>query len=124
MDKILHQNEKMLALLKGLLISYAITALLLLLMAFLMLKLDLPGMVISGGINMAYIVSGFAGGFLIGRKVEQKKFLWGLLMGVCYFVVLMLISVAMNSSSPLPIGSLLTVLMICGMSGMLGGMVS
>ncbi len=124
MDKIFHQNTKMFALLKGLLFSYIITAFLLLLLAFLMLKLDLPSMVFSGGINFAYIVSAFIGGFFVGKKIEQKKFLWGLLMGVIYFVVLMLVSLAMNNASPLPMGSLFTVFIICSLSGMLGGMIS
>jgi putative membrane protein (TIGR04086 family) len=124
MDKIFHQNTKIFSLLKGLLISYIITAFLLLLLSFLMLKLDLPSMIISGGINFAYIVSAFTGGFFVGKKLEQKKFLWGLLMGVCYFVVVMLVSLAMNSSDPLPLGSLFTVFIICSLSGMLGGMIS
>ncbi|MDF2944308.1 MAG: hypothetical protein K0S01_3166 [Herbinix sp.] len=124
MDKAIRQNTKMFALLKGLLFSYIITALILLLLSFLMLKLDLSSTVISGGINFAYIVSAFIGGFFVGKKIEQRKFLWGLIMGVFYFVVLMLISLMMNRVSPLPMGSLLTVFIICDLSGMLGGMVS
>lgn len=124
MDKILHQNTKILPLLKGLLFSYIITAFMLLLLSLLMLKLDLPSVVISGGINFAYIVSTFIGGFFVGKKLEQKKFLWGLAMGVLYFLVLMLVCLMMNSSSPLPLGGLFTVFIICGLSGMLGGMIS
>lgn len=124
MDKMFHQNTKIFAMLKGLLLSYIITAFLLLLLSFLMLKLSLPGMIISGGINFAYIVSAFTGGFFIGKRLEQKKFLWGLLMGVCYFIIIMLVSLAMNSSAPLPLGNLLTVFIICSLSGMLGGMIS
>lgn len=124
MDKILHQNTKMFALLKGLLISYIITALLLLLFSFLMLKMDLPSIVISGGINFAYIISAFIGGFFVGKSLEQKKFLWGLAMGVLYFLVLLMVSLLMNRVSPLPFGGLFTVFIICGLSGMLGGMIS
>lgn len=124
MDKILHQNTKMFALLKGLLISYIITAFLLLLFSFLMLKMDLPSIVISGGINFAYIVSAFIGGFFVGKRLEQRKFLWGLAMGALYFVVLLMVSLLMNRVSPLPFGGLFTVFIICGLSGMLGGMIS
>ena len=124
MDKAFRQNTKMFALLKGLLFSYIITALILLLLSFLMLKLDLSSTVISGGINFAYIVSAFIGGFFVGKKIEQRKFLWGLVMGVFYFIILMLISLLMNRVTPIPMGSLFTVFVICGLSGMLGGMVS
>ncbi len=124
MDKAIRQNTKMFALLKGLLFSYIITAFILLLLSFLMLKLDLSSAVISGGINFAYIVSAFIGGFFVGKKIDQRKFLWGLVMGVFYFIVLMLVSLMMNGVSPLPMGSLFTVFIICGLSGMLGGMIS
>lgn len=124
MDKIFHRNTKWMALLKGLLFSYIITAFMLLLLSFLMLKLDLPSMIISGGINFAYIISAFIGGFFVGKKAEQKRFIWGLVLGVFYFVILLLISLMMNRVSPIPLGSLFTVFIICGLSGMLGGMIS
>lgn len=124
MDKVFHQNTKLFALLKGLLFSYIITAFLLLLLSFLMLKLDLASAVIGGGIIVSQIISTFIGGFFVGKKAEQKKFLWGLLMGVFYFVILLLVSLMLNRVSPLPIGNLMTAFMICGVSGMLGGMLS
>lgn len=124
MDKTIRQNTKMFSLLKGLLFSYIITAFILLILSFLMLKLDLSSAVISGGVNFAYIVSAFIGGFFVGKKVEQRKFLWGLIMGIFYFIVLMLVSLLMNRVTPLPMGSLFTVFIICGLSGMLGGMIS
>lgn len=124
MEKIFHQNTKIFALLKGLLISYIITAFILLLLSFLMLKLSLPSMIISGGVNFAYIVATFFGGFFVGKKLEQRKFLWGFVMGVLYFIVVMLISIGLNSSSPLPLGNYATGFIICSLSGMLGGMIS
>ncbi len=124
MDRTFRQNTKIIYLLKGLLFSYIVTAFVLLILSFLMLKLDLSGAVISGGINFVYIISAFTGGFFVGKKTEQKKFLWGMLMGVFYFVILMLISLLMNRVSPLPMGSLFSVFIISSLSGMLGGMIS
>jgi putative membrane protein (TIGR04086 family) len=124
MDKTFRQNTKMLSILKGLLVSYLITAFVLLLLSFLMLKLDLSSAVISGGINFAYIASAFIGGFIVGKLIDTKKFLWGLAMGICYFVIVMLVSLLLNRVTPMPMGSLLTVFIICSFSGMLGGMVS
>lgn len=124
MDKVNYQNARILALIKGVLFSYIITAFILLLLSFLMLKLDLTGAVISGGIVFSYIVSTFTGGLFVGKKIEQKKFLWGLLMGAIYFVILLLISLMMNRVSPLPLGNLFTACIICSLGGMLGGMIS
>lgn len=124
MNKIIHQNTKVLVLLKGLLISYIITAFMLLILAFVMLKLDTPSIVVSGGINLAYIISAFAGGFFAGKKIEQKKFVWGMIVGLLYFVILLLVSLTMNRISPMPIGNMFTVFIISVLSGMLGGMIS
>lgn len=124
MEKAFRQNTKIIYLLEGLLFSYIITAFVLLVLSFLMLKMDLSGAVISGGINFAYILSAFAGGFFVGKKTEHRKFLWGLLMGVFYFIILMVVSLLLNRVSPLPLGSLFVVFIITGLSGMLGGMVS
>jgi putative membrane protein (TIGR04086 family) len=124
MDKSIHQNTRILALLKGVLFSYIITAFILLLLSFLMLNLDLSGAVISGGVILSYIVSTFIGGLFVGKKLEQKKFLWGLMMGIIYFAILLIVSLMMNRVSPLPLGNLFTAFIICSISGMLGGMIS
>ena len=124
MDKTVRQNTKLFAVLTGLFFSYLITAFILLLLSFLMLKLNLPGAGISAGIIAAYIISNLVGGFLVGRKAEQRKFIWGFIMGVFYFVILMLISLLMNRAESLPLGNLFTAMIICSMSGMVGGMLS
>ena len=124
MNKMFAKNTRVIYILEALVFSYIITGLLFLLISFLMLKLDLSSAVISGGINFAYILSAFTGGFFIGKKTEQKKFIWGLVVGILYFVILMLVSLMMNRVSPLPMGSLFTVFIITGLSGMLGGMIS
>jgi len=124
MDKSIRQNTKMLAVLKGLLFSYIITAFILVLLSFLMLSLDLPSMVISAGVIAAYIASTFVGGLIVGKKAEQKKFLWGLILGVFYFIILMLVSMVMNKAEPVPLGNLFTAFLICSLSGMAGGMIS
>lgn len=74
MEKTIRQNTKIFTLLKGLLFSYIVTAFIILILSFLMLKLDLSSAVISGGINFIYIVSAFIGGFFVGKKVGQRKF--------------------------------------------------
>ena len=124
MDKTFRHNTKFIYMLEGLLFSYVITAFVLLILSFLMLKLDLSSGVISGGINFVYIISAFSGGFFVGKKTEQRKFLWGLLIGIFYFIILMLISLMMNRVSPLPMGNLFTAFIISSLSGMLGGMIS
>lgn len=124
MDKAFRQNTKIIYILKGLLFSYIITAFTVLLLSFLMLKLNLPGAIISGGINFIYILSAFTGGFYIGKKVEQKKFIWGLAVGILYFIVLMIVSLIVGRTTPYSLTGIVTVFIITSLSGMLGGMIS
>ncbi|NLP15771.1 MAG: TIGR04086 family membrane protein [Clostridiales bacterium] len=118
------KNTRVIYILEGLVFSYIITGLLLLLISFLMLKLELSSAVISAGINIAYIISSLSGGFFIGKKMEQKKFIWGLIIGALYFIILLLVSLIMNSGGTLPLGNYFTVFIITSLSGMLGGMIS
>lgn len=124
MDKVLHRNSKALVILKDLLISYIVTGILLLILSFLMLKLDLSNGILSGGIILTYILSCFIGGFLLGKSAEQKRFLWGLLMGGLYFLIILFVSILGNTLTGIEAGRVATVLIICLFSGMLGGMVS
>lgn len=123
MDKVA-QNKRLFAVLKGILFSYIVTAFVLLLLSFMMLKMDLSGTVFSGGLILTYIISSMVGGFFVGKKVEQKKFIWGLICGVAYCVVLILVSLMMNGVGPISVKSMLLVLGICSGSGMVGGMLS
>ena len=79
-----------------------------LLISFLMLKLELSGAVISGFINFIYRFC-FYRRFLYRQKTAQKKFIWGLIVGIFYFVILMIVSLMMNRVGPLPLGNLFTV---------------
>ena len=124
MDKVLHRNSKVVVILRDLLISYMITGILLLLLAFLMLKTDLSGGILNGGILLTYILSSFVGGFLLGKSADQRRFLWGLGMGALYFIMLVLISILTNSVMGMEASRVITVMVICLFSGMLGGMIS
>ena len=73
------------AVLKSLLCSYTLTGVLLLILAFLLFKMDLSEAVVSVGIIVIYILSCFLGGLLLGRKMKKQKYVWGLLLGTGYF---------------------------------------
>ena len=110
--------------LKCLLFSYIITGLLLMLLAFLLYKMKLSQEIVSVGIIVVYVIATFFAGFATGKKVGERKFLWGLLMGAAYFLILTVVSLIVNHSARVVIGNFATVFCICAGSGMLGGMVS
>lgn len=71
-----------------LMFMYIVTGLGLILMAFLMEKFQLNGTFVEVGVTVIYVVSGIAGGLIAGKKMKRKKFLWGLLLGSLYFLIL------------------------------------
>lgn len=103
---------------------YIITGMLLLLLAFLMFKVDLTEPVVNGAIIAIYIIAGFFGGFLMGKKTGVKKYLWGLLMGALYYGVLILVGLILHQGLGAEPVHLLSTMVLCLLSATAGGMVS
>ena len=116
-------NRKIvLKVLSTLLIMYILTGVALFVLAFLLYKMELTENIVTIGITAIYVVSGLLGGIIIGMKT--RRFLWGIIMGAAYFLVLLIGSALLNrglTSDMLHIG--LTLVMCMG-AGMIGGMVS
>jgi len=111
-------------LLKTLLFAYILTAGMLLLLAFLLYKMQLSEKPVSVAIIAIYVLSTLFAGFITGKKMESRKFLWGFLMGAGYFCVLALVSLAVKQSPDALSNSFFTTLTLCAGGGMLGGMLS
>lgn len=103
---------------------FIISGLLLLILALLLYKLELSESVIRVGIVVVYVVSGLLGGFLMGKIMREQKYLWGLAAGVIYFVVLFVASGLVKGGFDIEPVKVATTLILCGASGMAGGMVS
>lgn len=117
-------SNRLTFILKSLLISYLFTAGLLLLLALMLYRFSLTEKIVSLSITIIYILVTFLAGFLAGKKEGSKKFLWGLLMGCLYFLILTAVSFAVNHGTVNLSSSFFTVLILCSGSGMLGGMLS
>jgi putative membrane protein, TIGR04086 family len=118
-------NKKIvLKVLSTLLIMYILTGVALFVLAFLLYKMELTENIVTIGITAIYVVSGLLGGIIIGKRMKTRRFLWGIIMGAAYFLVLLIGSALLNrglTSDMLHIG--LTLVMCMG-AGMIGGMVS
>ena len=73
---------------QGMLFMYVLTAVILLLLAVLLYKYDISKGAVSTGIIVAYVLSGFAGGLFMGKRMKTRRFFWGLTAGGVYFLVL------------------------------------
>ena len=96
MDKKEIRSSNILFLLKCLLFSYILTGGFLLLLALFLYKFQLSEKVVSIAIIGIYVVAVFFAGFMTGKRMGSKKFLWGLAVGLAYFAVMALVSFAAN----------------------------
>ena len=106
---------------KGVLLSWIVTGILLALLSLALWKLDLDEGKVTIGIQAVYMLSAFAGGMMTGKKVQSRKFLWGLLVGILYFLILLVLSCINGSLSA---SQSMIVLCICAGSGTVGGMLA
>lgn len=111
-------------LIKSLLAAYIVTGLLLLLLALLLYKLQLSESIVNIGIIAIYVAACFLGGFLEGKMMKTRKFLWGGAFGLLYFAVLAIISLAVGQGFSGSSSHFVTTLILCMAGGTLGGMVS
>ena len=87
-------------LIADLICMYIITGLGLVLLAVLLEKMQQGETFVKVGIVIVYILSGFVGGLIAGKKMKTRKFLWGILMGAAYFVILLLVIAFMLYAFP------------------------
>lgn len=110
--------------LKALLCAYIVTGILLLILTLLLYKAGLSEENVNAGIILTYVISTFSGGFVVGKLAGVKKFLWGLLSGVIYFLLLLLISLGIYHSLQSDPLNMAVTFLLCAGGGMLGGMIS
>ena len=82
-----------------------------------------PG-VIGGGVIAAYVISSLIGGFCIGQIRGKQKFLWGALMGLGYFLVLLLVGNVIYHQGLTMNFQTISSGIICVIAGMIGGMLA
>ncbi|MCD8150240.1 MAG: TIGR04086 family membrane protein [Clostridiales bacterium] len=124
MERTNRQKNKPLTIISTLLIMYVITGLALLVLALLLLKMQLGENIVSAGILIIYILSCLAGGMIAGKRMKVHKFLWGILTGTFYFLILLAGSFLLNRGISADTVQISTTLVMCMAAGMIGGMIS
>lgn len=117
-------GEKLMQVLKCLLASYIVTGLLLLLLTFIVYKSEPDEQLVTGGIVAIYVISTFIGGLIIGKIMGVRKFIWGMLIGAIYFLMLFAISYGVYREFSTNGLSIITTMILCVGGGTLGGMLS
>ncbi len=57
------------------------------LLAVIIFKFHINDSVINNCILIIYFLANFIGGLIIGKVKKEKKFLWGFLTGLTYFII-------------------------------------
>ena len=112
---------QVLRMMKALLVAYVMTGLFLLITAGLMYRFELSEGKVKLAVIGIYVLSCFTGGFLAGRMMKNRKFLWGSLLGFLYFAVMLTVSVAVGRELKEAVMGISTTFFICIISGMIGG---
>jgi putative membrane protein (TIGR04086 family) len=118
------EKSKLQVTMKNLLISYILTGILLVILAFALYKFRLKEGQIKFCVNAVYIISCFFGGVIMGKNIRQRRFFWGLVLGLVYFLVLLGVSFLMNKGLNGTTNQIFTTMAMCAASGTVGGMIS
>lgn len=117
-------DKKITGILKALLISYAVTGILLMILAFGVYKLELQEGAVTAGIKGVYLLSSFTAGCVAGKALQVRRFIWGIIAGSLYFVLLLLITLGIYRTFQGNTVDIWITLGLCAGGGMAGGMIS
>ena len=117
-------SRKVMWMLKSILASYIVTAVFLLILTLLLYQFELGERFVSAGIVAIYILSTLVGGIIIGKIAQTRRFIWGISLGIIYFLLLLLITLGVYREINTDIGNLITTFILCIGGGMIGGMIS
>lgn len=103
---------------------FLVSALFLAILSAIMLKNNMGAGFVSGGVIAAYVISCLIGGFCMGQYTGKHKFVWGILIGICYFGILFLAGRAIYHTAIKADIQFISSFLICMVAGMLGGMLA
>lgn len=109
---------------KALLIAYLLTGLLVLLAAWITFKLDFNDRAVGFMVVFIYIFVNAVAGLYIGKCIGKRQFLWGMFTGLCYGVILLLVSIIFSGGISNILMDGLCSTLLCAGGGTLGGMIS
>lgn len=118
------KSMKVLEVIRSLVAAYIFTGVALAALAFAIYKWELNETVVNIVIMVVYVIASFIGGFITGKRVKERKFFWGLLLGGLYILIIYGVSMIMSASLDMISTASVAACLLCLGGGMLGGMVS
>ena len=109
---------------KALLAAYVVTGILLIILALALYKFELNEGAVTAGVKAVYLISTFTGGLVVGKLAKVRRFLWGIVLGILYFALLLLVTVGIYRTFHGSSTEILVTFALCAGGGMAGGMIS
>lgn len=109
---------------KALLAAYVVTGILLIILALALYKFELNEGAVTAGVTAVYLISTFTGGLVAGKLAKVRRFLWGIVLGILYFALLLLVTVGIYRTFHGNSTEILVTFALCAGGGMAGGMIS
>ena len=109
---------------KALLAAYVVTGILLIILALALYKFELNEGAVTAGVTAVYLISTFTGGLVVGKLAKVRRFLWGIVLGILYFALLLLVTVGIYRTFHGSSTEILVTFALCAGGGMAGGMTS
>lgn len=115
---------KPLSILKVLFLTLLFSSVLVFSLALALYKFGIGSEKIRIGVMAIYGLSGFFGGYIVGKLSIEKKYLWGLVQGLSYVVLLIIFSIIINKGVPADAGLMLLQMIVCVVCSVFGGMLA
>ena len=109
---------------KALLAAYVVTGILLIILALALYKFELNEGAVTAGVTAVYLISTITGGLVVGKLAKVRRFLWGIVLGILYFALLLLVTVGIYRTFHGSSTEILVTFALCAGGGMAGGMIS
>lgn len=117
-------QRKVFEVFRALIAAYIFTGVILALLALMVYKFELGEAIVNVVIIAIYILATLLGGYIAGKRIKEQKFLWGILLGLCYMVIIFGASAIVNQGLEIVSTNNITTMIMCIGGGMLGGMFS
>ncbi len=109
---------------KVLVAEVVVSGVLLLVAAYAMLKLCPSDQTLNYYVMAIYAASSFVGGMIAGKSMGTRRFVWGIVAGMVYVAVVLVIALAVRGNVASGSVGLVRLIVPSVLAGMLGGMMS
>ena len=104
--------------------SCIVSFIMLLLCALVLYLGDISNNVVGVMVVLTYFVSTLIGGIYCGKHADKSKYLWGIISGVGYFLLLVALALIGDTGGFVIDVSVIVAAVVSVLGGMIGGMIS